>query len=99
MYSSRSASLAHDLRRVAHALEVGLVAPLGGERDGLALDDAAHLEELAEAALLDGEGSESESFSGLRKSATANAPLPPALISPLDSSMRSASRTDERPTP
>ena len=46
-------ALAHDLGRVAHALEVGLVPPLGGERHGLALEDAAHLEQLAQAAFLD----------------------------------------------
>jgi hypothetical protein len=47
--------LAHELRRGSHAVQVGLVAPFRGERDRLAFEDPAHLEELAQAPFLDGE--------------------------------------------
>ena len=40
----------------------------------------------------------SDWLSGLLSLATAKLPLPVATISPRDSSMRSPSRTDERPT-
>ena len=48
-------TLAHELGRGAHALDVGLFARLGRERDRFPLEDAADLEQLPQAGLLDGE--------------------------------------------